>query len=79
MNLDQQIELLETSIQSRRTKIVTDISEAKKLAREQLADKATDPKALLTAVAAGFATDQLSRGKLPVVSFISTLSAAMKA
>ena len=78
MNLTQKIESLEASIQKRRSKIAVEIIEAKKAARLEFATKATDTQTLVMALAAGFATDQLSRGKLPIISFLGTLSAALK-
>ena len=78
MNLTQQIETLEASIQQRRSKIALEIIAAKQTARLEFAAKATDPQTLFMALAAGFATDQLARGKLPIFSFLGTLSAALK-
>lgn len=77
MTLSQQIRSLEENIHKRRSKISSDIVQVKKEARLEFAAKATDPKVLIAALAAGFATDQLSRGSLPIISFLKTLQAAL--
>lgn len=77
MKLSQQIKLLEADIDKRRSKIRNDLVQVNQEVRHEFASKATEPKALLAALAAGFATDQLSRGKLPVISFLRTLQAVL--
>ena len=77
MKLVQQIKLLEEEIHKRRSKIRTDLGQVNQEIRHEFASRAIEPKVLLAALAAGFASDQLSRGKLPVISFLRTLQAAL--